>query len=310
MSCPECGDQKFQDICPQCEARTESSESSGQFGFHSQHSSVEASKRQSWHLELKRRLDEHYEKQQKSGEKIQKKNQSNSLTQQSLGSSAERALFDYRLEKAPLETSHQGKVRSVKKSGAPAVVTEKPLIRTPSKPRKNFQSRSPLQRRLVLHGAMVGVENPVVSREEKVDVRPATVSREIIFSRILAGIVDLSLPFFLAALFVLTASMVLNFDLFSPSSIQIGSAFSLCFYFLNSFFFLSLSRQTPGMYLTDLQLVGEKSENFTIQSLFLRVVLFLPVSFTVVGLIWGVFDPWCRCFHDRISKTRIVPVED
>lgn len=310
MSCPECGDQKFQDICPQCEARTESAESSVQFGFHSQHSSVEASKRQSWHLELKRRLDEHYEKQQKSSEKIQKKPQPNSLAQQSLGSSAERSLFDYRLEKAPSETSHRGKVRSVKKSGAAAVVTEKPLIRTPSKPRKNFQGRSPLQRRLVLHGAMVGAENPVANQEEKVDVRLETVSREIIFSRILAGIVDLSFPFFLAALFVLTASMILNFDLFSPDSIKIGSAFSLCFYFLNSFFFLALSRQTPGMYLTDLQLVGEKSEDFTIQSLFLRVALFLPVSFTVVGLIWGIFDPWCRCFHDRISRTRVVPVED
>lgn len=310
MSCPECGDQKFQDICPRCEARPGSAESSVQFGFHSQHSSVEASKRQSWHLELKRRLDEHYEKQKKPSEEIQEKPLPNSLTQQSLGSSAERSLFDYRLEKSPSDPSHQGTVRSVKKGGTTSVVTEKPLIRTPSKPRKNFQSRSPLQRRLVLHGAMVGGENAVANREEKVDVRPATVSREIIFSRILAGIVDLSLPFFLAALFVLTASIILNFDLFSPGSIQIGSAFSLCFYFLNSFFFLALSRQTPGMYLTDLQLVGEKSEDFTIQSLLLRVALFLPVSFTIVGLIWGVFDPWCRCFHDRISKTRIVPVED
>ena len=310
MSCPECGDQKFQDICPRCKTRTESAESSVQFGFHSQHASVETSKRQSWHLELKRRLNEHYEKQQKPGEEIQKKHQRNSLTQQSLGSSVERSLFDYRLEKAPSETSHRGKIRSVKKSDSTAVVTEKPLIRAPSKPRKNFQSRSPLQRRLVLHGAMVGVENPVVNREEKADERPATVSREIIFSRILAGIVDLSLPFSLAALFVLTASMILNFDLFSPGSIQIGSAFSLCFYFLNSFFFLALSGQTPGMYLTDLQLVGEKSEDFTIQSLLLRIALFLPVSFTIVGLILGVFDPWCRCFHDRMSRTRVVPVED
>jgi uncharacterized Zn finger protein (UPF0148 family) len=310
VSCPECGDQKFQDICPQCEARTGSAESSVQFGFHSQHSSAEASKRQSWHLELKRRLDEHYEKQQKSSEEIQKKPQPNSLAQQSLGSSAERSLFDYSLEKASSKTSHRGKVRSVKQSGAAAVVTEKPLIRTPSKPRRNLQGRSPLQRRLVLHGAMVGAENPVANQEEKVAVRPEMVSREIIFSRILAGIVDLSLPFFLATLFVLTASMILNFDLFSPDSIKIGSAFSLCFYFLNSFFFLALSRQTPGMYLTDLQLVGEKSEDFTIQSLFLRVALFLPVSFTVVGLIWGIFDPWCRCFHDRISRTRVVPVED
>ena len=310
MSCPECGDQKFQYICPRCEALTESTESSVQFGFHSQHSTGKTFKRQSWHSELKRRLDEHHEKQQKTDKKIQKKHQPNSLVKQSLGSSVERSLFDYRLEKAPSENSSRGKVRSVKNSDATMAVTEKPLIRASSKPRKNFQNRSPLQRKLILHGAMVEAENAVANREEKTDERSTMVSREIIFSRILAGIVDLSTPFFLAAVFVLTASMILNFDLFSPSSMQIGIAFSLCFYFLNSFFFLALSGQTPGMYLTDLQLVGEKSEDFTLQYLLLRIVLFLPVSFTVVGLIWGAFDPRCRCFHDRISRTRVVPVED
>ena len=62
------------------------------------------------------------------------------------------------------------------------------------------------------------------------------------------------------------------------------------------------------MYLTDLQLVGEESETVSFQSLVIRICLFLPVVATVVGLLWSVFDPWCRGVHDRISGTRVVPI--
>ncbi len=119
--------------------------------------------------------------------------------------------------------------------------------------------------------------------------------------------IDLSLPVLIAFVFSYSASKILNFDFFSANSVQLGVVFSLCFFFLNSFFFLVLSGQTPGMYLTDLQLVGEESETVSFQSLLLRVCLFLPVAATVVGLLWSVFDPWCRCVHDRLSKTRVVP---
>lgn len=132
-------------------------------------------------------------------------------------------------------------------------------------------------------------------------------SHEVIFSRMLAGMIDLSLPVLIAFVFSYSASKILNFDFFSANSVQLGVVFSLCFFFLNSFFFLVLSGQTPGMYLTDLQLVGEESETVSFQSLLLRVCLFLPVAATVVGLLWSVFDPWCRCVHDRLSKTRVVP---
>ena len=62
------------------------------------------------------------------------------------------------------------------------------------------------------------------------------------------------------------------------------------------------------MYLTDLRLIGEDSKEVRIVSLFVRIAFFLPVVVTVLGLLLAIFDPWCRCLHDRLSSTRIVPL--
>ena len=133
-------------------------------------------------------------------------------------------------------------------------------------------------------------------------------SYEVLFSRMLAGIIDLFLPVLIAVVFSFSAAKILNFDFFSPSSLRLGVLVALAFFFLNSFYFLILSGQTPGMYLTDLQLVGEESETVPFQSLVIRICLFLPVAATVVGLLWSIFDPWCRGLHDRLSGTRVVPI--
>jgi uncharacterized RDD family membrane protein YckC len=152
---------------------------------------------------------------------------------------------------------------------------------------------------------------PVISvaREEDnadQDTEKLLISREILFSRFLAGIIDLLFPVMLALVFALAAARLLDLRVFSVDSIGWIALFSLGFFFFNSIFFLSLSGQTPGMFLTDLRLVGEDDpEDLSLTSILLRVVFFLPSAITIIGLCWAVFDPLCRCLHDLLSRTRI-----
>ena len=133
------------------------------------------------------------------------------------------------------------------------------------------------------------------------------VSKEILFSRFLSGIIDLVLPLLTGFAFTIVASLLLGFDLFVPSSMKWIGLFALSFFLFNSFFFFLSSGRTPGMFVTDLELVGENEEEITVSSILLRVFFFLPSVLTVVGLGWAIFDPLCRCLHDLLSGTRIEP---
>ncbi|MFB3902955.1 MAG: RDD family protein [Acidobacteriota bacterium] len=142
------------------------------------------------------------------------------------------------------------------------------------------------------------------ARPEK-EARPA-VSKEILFSRVLAGILDLLLPVATAMVFVFAACWFLNLDFFSPSATHSWFFLALSFYFLNSLYFFWTAGRTPGMSATDLELSGEDSEDPPFVSVVIRIVLFLPVVATVLGLIPALFDSECRALHDRLSKTKIV----
>lgn len=256
-----------------------------------------------WRLEVKRKLDQHYEKKQSSPTLTRRRHkQTSSPDQRKPKRSTGNALFDYRLRESTKKDSGFSQARPVSKT-----ITEKPLIRSPVGTRADPGSRSPRQKTLTL-------ESPPALSEirftEKTEPKENRVSQEVIFSRLLAGIIDLSLPVLLAAVFTFTASMILHFDFFSMNSLWFGVSFSVSFYLLNSFFFLSVSGQTPGMYLTDLRLIGEDSEELHVVSLFVRITLFLPVVATVLGLLPAIFDPWCRCLHDRLSRTRVVPLRN
>jgi uncharacterized RDD family membrane protein YckC len=223
---------------------------------------------------------------------------------------AGRPLFDYKLSKTAQKERKQKVVRFTKKGSASPKLAEKPLIRSPvgSRGITTVRPQLPKQQALTLDAPLAPLASSSPVPEERDDSREIGISREVIFSRLLAGMIDLVLSFVTAFVFTLSAAYILNFELISSNSVRLGMLFSLCFFFLNSFFFLVLSGQTPGMYLTDLQLVGEDSKEVSFPSLVLRVFLFLPVAATVLGLFWCVNDPWCRCAHDRVSNTRIIPV--
>jgi len=152
---------------------------------------------------------------------------------------------------------------------------------------------------------------PLIAEVTKSRLRPdkdakRAVSKEILFSRVLAGILDLLLPVGTAVLFVFAACWFLNLDFFSPSATYSWLLLALGFYLLNSLFFFWTAGRTPGMAVTDLQLTGEDSEDPAFSSVVIRILLFLPVVATLVGLVLALFDSECRGLHDRLSRTKIV----
>ena len=136
-------------------------------------------------------------------------------------------------------------------------------------------------------------------------------SREILFSRFLAGIIDLTLPLALALVFTLAASWVLEFDLFEGPTLTLILAFSTTFFFFNSMFFLLSSGRTPGMHFTDLELRdSDGTRQVTPSLVLLRVLFFAPTVLSIFGLVWAVFDPSRRCLHDHLSGTQVTPVRE
>lgn len=172
----------------------------------------------------------------------------------------------------------------------------------------------PLQRRLKLESSTsAGADEEDPMREAEAIEKPrreptqAPVSREILLSRFLAGIIDVTVPLALGMSFALVAAWRIGFDFFAYGSLRMALLLSLGFYLFNSVFFLLLSGQTPGMYAAQLSLAGaERREDVPVTSVLLRVVLFLPSCLTVVGLLWSIFDSERRCLHDILSGSLVV----
>ena len=221
-----------------------------------------------------------------------------------------RSLFQYKLEEGEKQDRAATNMVTFSKKAAVAAPSRARLpIRMPVSEPRSRQERESGQRRLGLEAPVFRPPEAMASSVAKPATEPIRVSREVLFSRLLAGMIDLLLPAVVAFLFTFSASRVLNLDLFASTSLRTGLIFVLSFYFLNSFFFLFTMRQTPGMYLTDLELIAEGSEEIPFGSICLRIGLFLPVAATVVGLLWGFFDPSFRCWHDRLSRTQVVPAQ-
>ena len=218
-------------------------------------------------------------------------------------------LFKYKLDRALRSSASTRKAEPPSKSLKNQHVFEEPLVRR--KPVRPVQ-QPPGQRTLHLKPDV-----PIARRVEDepelevVEEEEPKVSKEILFSRFLSGIVDLVLPLLMGFTFTIVASFLLGFDLLTPSSIKWIGLFALSFFFFNSVFFFMTSGQTPGMIVTDLRLVRENEDDeVSVGAILLRVLLFLPSALTVIGLAWAIFDPMCRCLHDLLSRTRIEPVSE
>ena len=313
MQCPRCQVKISGTHCPSCgftrahpenrSPQSEKPESGPQAVSDSQLVVKEQAGTADWHSQIKRKVGEHTGNLAPDGSLYQpdRPNQESE--------DAGRSLFDYKLSDPGNMTRIPKVVRFSRKGSASPEFTEKPLIRTPLGSPGTVRPQVPQQQALTLNVPLAppAVSSPAV--EKRGESAEIGISHEVILSRLLAGMIDLVFPFLIAFIFTLSASYILNFELISTSSVRLGVLFSICFFFLNSFFFLILSGQTPGMYVTDLQLVGEDSKEVLFPALVLRVFLFLPLAATVLGLFWCVGDPWCRCAHDRVSRTRVIPID-
>ena len=313
MQCPRCQVKISGTHCPNCgftqaysENRVQPSEKpeSGPQDFSdSQLVAKELAETTDWRSQIKRKVGEHTGNLAPDGS-LNQPDRPNQESEDAGGS-----LFDYKLSEPGNKTRMPKVVRFSRKGSASPEFTEKPLIRTPVGSPDTVRPQVPKQQALTLNVPLAPPEASSPAVEKSGESAEIGISNEVILSRLLAGMIDLVFPFLIAFIFTLSASYILNFELISTSSVRLGALVSICFFFLNSFFFLILSGQTPGMYLTDLQLVGEDSKEVSFPALMLRVFLFLPLAVTVLGLFWCVGDPWCRCAHDRISRTRIIPID-
>lgn len=182
------------------------------------------------------------------------------------------------------------------------------IIRVAGRPRSGNPSRIRRQQKLKLE--TLPPTPPAVPAAEPA-VKVTSPPREILLSRILAAILDLLLAGLIGFSFCLLASRALSLDFFSLQSFRLGGVCTAGIYLFTSFFFLLGAGQTPGMYFTRLRLVSEKQqESIPVWAVALWILLFPPVTLTLVGLLWGLIDPWRRCIHDRLSGTRVVSLVD
>jgi uncharacterized RDD family membrane protein YckC len=153
---------------------------------------------------------------------------------------------------------------------------------------------------------------PVQSSEDRSSGLAIPVSYEdklILLSRTLSGLIDLMLITLCAGIFIIASdyfSGIIALDSFSFAGY---AALFLLIYLIYSIFFLAASTQTIGMMITDLRLVGNDGKRPFLYQIIGRCCVFLLSLFGLgIGLAWSLFNSESSCFHDLISRTRVIRV--
>jgi uncharacterized RDD family membrane protein YckC len=130
----------------------------------------------------------------------------------------------------------------------------------------------------------------------------------MLLSRTLSGLVDLIIMFLSAGFLVLAAEIFSGVRILGFTSIINYSLLLLLVYFLYSLFFLGITNQTIGMMMTNLRLAMDKGdERPGIARVLARSAGYLLSVFCLgAGLLWALFDREQRCFHDKLTNTRVV----
>ncbi len=223
-----------------------------------------------------------------------------------------RELFKYRLEDVD-EGSDKPKIVTFAKARPQPGPLDRPLIRKPVKPSTlGKAAESPEQKNLDLESPAVAVP-PSPASEIATPAAPPlgprleSISSEILLSRFLAFIIDLSLSVAVGFLFVFLSSRVTGSTFPTADSLLLVASCGLVFLVLSSMFFLFATGQTWGMVCTDLRLQAEDGGPPSLAAVLARTVLFFAVLITIVGLALSLFDPLRRCWHDRLTDTLVVP---
>ena len=132
----------------------------------------------------------------------------------------------------------------------------------------------------------------------------------LLLSRTLSGLVDLIIVGLSTCALILAADIFSGIQVIGFRSIANYVILFLLIYFMYSLFFFRTSSQTIGMMMTNLRLVaGAGRERPRVGRILLRCFGFLLSLFCFgIGLLWAFFDREHRCFHDRLTNTRVVRV--
>ncbi len=222
-----------------------------------------------------------------------------------------RELFKYRLEDGG-EESDKPKIVTFAKARPQPGPLDRPLIRKPVKPASPSKGpESPEQKNLILESPAVAAASSHLEEEPPVAPLPPprleSISGEILLSRFLAFIIDISLSIVVGFLFVFLSARLTGSTFPTADSLLLVASCGLVFLILTSMFFLFATGQTWGMVCTDLRLQAEDGSPPALASVLARTVLFFAVLVTVVGLVLALFDPLRRCWHDRLTDTLVVP---
>lgn len=237
-------------------------------------------------------------------------------------------LFDYRIQEATAKSTRLTNPilprEEAESERTPSKVLDQPLARESAQADKESSGskgsrKTPTE---VDFDPFLPLRLPAVEKADPVEalfgpevdlaeLAPKRVTRDILSSRLLAGVIDIIGPALMSAIFTMVAAWILNFELFSALTLKWWLVMWAALFYLNSVFFLVSCGQTPGMFHTELVLknVEKASEEVPLAKVLVRVVFFVPIALTVAGLVWAVFDPNCRTLVDHLSGTDVARAE-
>jgi uncharacterized RDD family membrane protein YckC len=131
--------------------------------------------------------------------------------------------------------------------------------------------------------------------------------RLILLTRTLSGLVDLIIVASCTLSVLAATDFVAGIGNVDWLSVLVYSTLLVLIFLLYSIFFLGTANQTIGMMITDLRILSDDRRRPGFRKVLARssayLLSLLPAG---VGLLWGCFDGECRCWHDRLSGTRVV----
>jgi uncharacterized RDD family membrane protein YckC len=199
----------------------------------------------------------------------------------------------------------------ISKSSVPQPESRQPAAysRTYQDSQKSQQAQGLIDDRTLGQNSGLGISSPTA---DPFVPSAAVLDRDqdfvMLLSRVLSGLVDLIIIFLSAGFLVLAADIFSGVRILGLTSVFNYAVLLLLVYFLYSLFFLGISNQTIGMMMTNLRLAMDKSDDRPrIARVLLRSAGYLLSLLCLgAGLLWALFDRERRCFHDRLTSTRVV----
>ena len=317
MVCARCSTPLLNGRCPKC--RSEDAATRGTFRavipyqFSSRSESAEQASE--WKQEILQKLDRHKRKSARTpsekpasretdAEPVRRPLEASESRRPGVnpGSAPASSAFHYRMSgrnSAPGE-----RILTYRPEGRVAA-REKPVIRPVVK--TGGRALDKRQGRLRLDRPRVEKSRTPRSQPEQPERIEKTVFPEILFSRMLSGLIDVVTAVMAGGSTVLVASLATGTGVMSETLLRDTLMTAGVFFLFSSTFLLYLSGQTLGMLATELSLVAEDQKRLRLSDIVLRVLSFLAVTASLAGLLWALFDRRQLCWHDYLSKTRVVP---